>query len=53
MKSHQKLVLFLSASFLAITTMLYNPYLYKLTEVENKDNVSQNDNDLNFNTENI
>ena len=53
MKSHQKLVLFLSASFLAITTMLYNPYLYKLTEVENKDNVSQNDNDLNFNNENI
>ncbi len=53
MKSHQKLVLFLSASFLAITTMLYNPYLYKLNEVENKDNVSQNDNDLNFNNENI
>ena len=53
MKSHQKLVLFLSTSFLAITTMLYNPYLYKLNEVENKDNVSQNDNDLNFNNENI
>ena len=53
MKSHQKLVLFLSASFLAITTMLYNPYLYKLNEVKNKDNVSQNDNDLNFNNENI
>lgn len=53
MKKHQKLVLFLSASFLAITTMLFNPYVYELRNNETNEYNSQNSNDLDLTNSNV